>query len=76
MFKTSVFNNDQIDQMDTLQKEMSIIREMQFMRKEGIKLQDIANTLTNKHRKKFVVSWVHKLLNREEIDTVVDLEVA
>ena len=58
------------------EKEMSIIREMQFMRKEGIKLQDIADTLTNKHRKKFVVSWVHKLLNREDIDTVVDLEVA
>ena len=49
------------------EKEMSIIREMQFMRKEGIKLQDIADTLTNKHRKKFVVSWVHKLLNREDM---------
>ncbi len=47
------------------EKEMSIIREMQFMRKEGIKLQTIADKLTNKHRKKFVVSWVHKLLNRE-----------
>jgi putative DNA-invertase from lambdoid prophage Rac len=50
------------------EKEMSIIREMQFMRKEGIKLQDIADTLTNKHRKKFVVSWVHKLLNRELVN--------
>ena len=58
------------------EKEMSIIREMQFMRKEGIKLQDIANTLTNKHRKKFVVSWVHKLLNREGNNKIIDLEVA
>ena len=58
------------------EKEMSIIREMQFMRKEGIKLQDIADTLTNKHRKKFVVSWVHKLLNREDINKIIDLKVA
>ena len=48
------------------EKEMSIIREMQSMRKDGVKLQSIADTLTNKHRKKFMVSWVHKLLNRED----------
>ena len=49
------------------EKEMSIIREMQTMRSEGVKLQTIADTLTNKHRKKFMVSWVHKLLNREDL---------
>ena len=38
---------------------------MQFMRTEGIKLQDISDKLTNKHRKKFVVSFVHKILKRE-----------
>ena len=47
------------------QKEMSVIREMQFMRSEGIKFQDISDKLTNKHRKKFVVSFVHKILKRE-----------
>ena len=52
------------------EKEMSVIREMQFMRGEGMKLQDIADKLTNKHRKKFMVSWVHKLLNREKIQLV------
>ena len=41
------------------------IKEMQFMRTEGIKLQDISDKLTNKHRKKFVVSFVHKILKRE-----------
>ena len=58
------------------EKEMSIIREMQFMRKEGIKLQTIADKLTNKHRKKFVVSWVHKLLNREDMNKSIDLKGA
>jgi len=47
------------------EKEMSVIKEMQFMRTEGIKLQDISDKLTNKHRKKFVVSFVHKILKRE-----------
>jgi len=47
------------------EKEMSVIREMQHMRSEGVKFQDIADKLTNKHRKKFMVSWVHKLLQRE-----------
>ena len=47
------------------EKEMSVIKEMQFMRSEGIKFQDISDKLTNKHRKKFVVSFVHKILKRE-----------
>ena len=47
------------------QKEMSVIREMQHMRSEGMKLQDIADKLTNKYRKKFMVSWVWTLLKRE-----------
>ena len=57
------------------EKEMSIIREMKHMRSEGIKLQTIADKLTNKHRKKFFVSWVHTLLNREDINDMVKLEV-
>ena len=48
-----------------VKKKMSIIREMQFMRSEGVKLQDIADKLTNKYRKKFMVSWVWTLLKRE-----------
>ena len=47
------------------EKEMSVIKEMQFMRSEGVKFQDISDKLTNKHRKKFVVSFVHKILKRE-----------
>ena len=35
------------------------------MRSEGVKLQDIADKLTNKYRKKFMVSWVWTLLKRE-----------
>ena len=57
------------------EKEMSVIREMKFMRNEGTKLQDISDKLTNKHRKKFVISFIHKILNREDINDMVRLEV-
>ena len=36
----------------------------------------IANQITNSTRKKFPVSWVFKILNHEDINSIVKLVVA
>ena len=41
------------------------IRDMQLMRKKGTSYQKVADQITIATRKKFPVSWVFKILNRE-----------
>jgi len=49
------------------EKEQQIIREMQLMRKRGKSYQKVADEITVSTRKKFPVSWVHKILMREGV---------
>jgi hypothetical protein len=39
---------------------------MKVMRKQGKTFREISNAMTNSTRKKFPVSWVFKILTREE----------
>ena len=47
------------------EKEQQNIRHMQFLRKQGKSYQYIAEYMTRTTRKKFPVSWVHKIIQRE-----------
>ena len=47
------------------EKEQQVIRQMQLMRKRGKSYQKVAEEITASTRKKFPVSWVHKILMRE-----------
>ena len=46
------------------EKEQQVIRQMQLMRKKGKSYQKVAEEITASTRKKFPVSWVHKILIR------------
>jgi len=46
-------------------KEQQVIREMQLMRKQGNSYKKVADQISKTTRKKFPVSWVFKILNRE-----------
>ena len=48
------------------EKEQSLIRLMKVMRKQGKTFREISDAMTNSTRKKFPVSWVFKILTREE----------
>ena len=47
------------------EKEQSLIRQMQTMRSAGESYKTISETLTKSTRKKFPISWVHKIVQRE-----------
>jgi uncharacterized protein (DUF2225 family) len=49
---------------------------MKDLRISGLSYEKIAKQITNSTRKKFPVSWVFKILNREDINHMVGLEVA
>jgi len=59
-----------------LEKELKVIKRMRLMRSEGKTFQYISDELTRSTRKKFPISWIHKIINRECIDELVKLEVA
>ena len=50
------------------EKEQQVIRKMQVMKQEGLSYQKISDEITKQTRKKFVVSWVHKILKREGVE--------
>ena len=65
------------------EKEQEIIRKMLFLRKEKMSYQKIADSITASTRKLFPVSWVYKIIQREQfknvdknIDKLVELQVA
>ena len=50
------------------EKEQSLIRQMQTMRYAGESYKTISENLTKSTRKKFPISWVHKLVQREGLE--------
>ena len=61
------YDLDQNNYYVPCEKEQQIIREMQLMRKKGKSYQKVADEITVSTRKKFPVSWVHKILMREGV---------
>ena len=59
------YDVDQNNLLVPCEKEQQVIREMQLMRKQGNSYQKVADQITKTTRKKFPVSWVFKILNRE-----------
>ena len=48
-----------------VEKEQEIIREMLLMRKQGKSYRDISSEISKSTRKKFPLSWTHKIIQRE-----------
>ena len=46
-------------------KEQEVIREMLLMRKQGKSYRDISSQISKSTRKKFPLSWTHKIIQRE-----------
>ena len=61
------YDVDQDNYLIPCEKEQQVIRDMQLMRKQGTSYQKVADQITKTTRKKFPVSWVFKILNREGI---------
>ena len=61
------YDVDQNNLLVPCEKEQQVIREMQLMRKQGNSYQKVADQITKTTRKKFPVSWVFKILNREGV---------
>ena len=61
------YDVDQNNYLVPCEKEQQVIREMQLMRKQGTSYQKVADQITKTTRKKFPVSWVFKILNREGV---------
>ena len=59
------YDLDQNNYYIPCETEQSVIRDMQLMRKQGNSYQKVADQITRTTRKKFPVSWVFKILNRE-----------
>ena len=61
------YDVDQNNYLIPCEKEQQVIRDMQLMRKKGTSYQKVADQITKTTRKKFPVSWVFKILNREGV---------
>jgi len=61
------YDVDQNNYLIPCEKEQQVIRDMQLMRKKGTSYQKVADQITIATRKKFPVSWVFKILNREGV---------
>ena len=48
-----------------VEKEQEVIREMLLMRKQGKSYRSISKEISKQTRKKFPLSWTHKIINRE-----------
>tara|TARA_Y100000389_G_scaffold176043_1_gene187262 strand:- start:185 stop:862 length:678 start_codon:yes stop_codon:yes gene_type:complete len=48
-----------------IEKEQEVIREMLLMRKQGKSYRDISSQISKSTRKKFPLSWTHKIIQRE-----------
>ena len=59
------YDLDQNNYYVPCEKEQQVIRQMQLMRKKGYSYKKVADEITESTRKKFPVSWVHKILMRE-----------
>ena len=59
------YDLDQNNYYVPCEKEQQVIRDMKLLRKKGKSYQKVADEITASTRKKFPVSWVHKILMRE-----------
>ena len=50
-----------------IEKEQEIIREMLMMRKQGKSYRNISSHISKSTRKKFPLSWTHKIIQREQM---------
>tara|TARA_B110000977_G_C11041059_1_gene478886 strand:+ start:1124 stop:1765 length:642 start_codon:yes stop_codon:yes gene_type:complete len=50
-----------------IEKEQEIIREMLMMRKQGKSYRNISSQISKSTRKKFPLSWTHKIIQREQL---------
>ena len=50
-----------------IEKEQEIIREMLMMRKQGKSYRNISSHISKSTRKKFPLSWTHKIIQREQL---------
>ena len=57
------------------EKEQSLIRQMQTMRSAGESYKTISESLTKSTRKKFPISWVHKIVQREGEQNLIKKEL-
>ena len=48
-----------------VEKEQEVIREMLLMRKQGKSYRNISSEISKSTRKKFPLSWTHKIIQRE-----------
>ena len=48
-----------------IEKEQEVIREMLLMRKQGKSYRNISSEISKSTRKKFPLSWTHKIIQRE-----------
>ena len=48
-----------------VEKEQEIIRQMLFLRKQGKSYREISKEVSTSTRKKFPLSWTHKIIQRE-----------
>ena len=48
-----------------IEKEQEVIREMLLMRKQGKSYRNISTEISKSTRKKFPLSWTHKIIQRE-----------
>jgi putative DNA-invertase from lambdoid prophage Rac len=67
------YDVDQNNYLIPCEKEQQVIRDMQLMRKQGTSYQKVADQITKTTRKKFPVSWVFKILNREGVSNGISL---
>ena len=59
------YDLDQNNYYVPCEKEQQVIRDMKLLRKKGKSYQKVADEITASTRKKYPVSWVHKILMRE-----------
>ena len=50
-----------------IEKEQEIIREMLMMRKQGKSYRNISSQISKSTRKKFPLSWTHKIIQRDQL---------
>ena len=62
---TFVYDKDENGFFVPIEKEQEVIREMLLMRKQGKSYRDISSEISKSTRKKFPLSWTHKIIQRE-----------
>ena len=59
------YDKDENGFLVPIEKEQEVIRQMLLMRKEGKSYRTISSHITKSTRKKFPLSWTHKIIKRE-----------